>query len=130
MTVLITGAGLVGSQIARLEQEAGRTPVIFDFAPAPTRWPTSCDLDRCVIVRGDITNPLDLVRAVEQNDVTRIIHTAALGGLTIGSNAAPLTSTLVNTMGAAYVLETARILELERVVLCSSSALYLERGGR
>ena len=41
MSVLITGAGLVGSQVARLEQEAGRTPVIFDVAPradAATAW--------------------------------------------------------------------------------------------
>jgi nucleoside-diphosphate-sugar epimerase len=32
-------------------------------------------------------------------------------------------------MGAAYVLETARILQLDRVVLCSSSTLYLSLVG-
>ena len=108
MTVLITGAGLVGCQIARLEQDAGRTPVIFDFAPRPDTLADFVDLDRCEIVRGDVTNPLDLVAAVEAHGVRRIIHTAALGNLTLGSNVAPLTSTLVNTMGAAYVLENRR----------------------
>lgn len=129
MSVLITGAGLVGSQIARLEQEAGRTPVIFDVAPRPDALADFVDLDRCVIVRGDVTNPLDLVNAVESNGVRRIVHTAALGGLTPGSNAAPLTSTMVNVMGTAYVLETARILKLDRVVLASSSTLYLSLVG-
>ena len=82
-----------------------------------------------MIVRGDVTNPLDLVHAVEANGVRRIIHTAALGGLTPGSNAAPLTSTMVNTMGTAYVLETARVFGLDRVVLSSSSTLYMSLVG-
>jgi nucleoside-diphosphate-sugar epimerase len=124
MSVMITGAGLVGSQIARLEQDAGRVPVLFDFAPSPAALADFVDLDKCVVVRGDVTNPLDLVAAVEQHDVRRICHTAAYGNLTLGSNVAPLTSTLVNTMGTAYVLEIARIFGLERVVLSSSSTLY------
>ena len=123
MSVLITGAGLVGSQIARLEQEAGRTPVIFDVAPRAEALADFVDLERCVVVRGDVTEPLDLVDAVRTNGVRRIMHLAAFGGLTPGSNAAPLTSTRVNVMGTANVLEVARLLELERVVLASSSAL-------
>jgi nucleoside-diphosphate-sugar epimerase len=129
MSVLITGAGLVGSQVARLEQEAGRTPVIFDVAPRADALSDFVDVDRCVIVRGDVTSPLDLVNAVKANDVRRIVHCAAYGGLTPGSNAAPLTSTMVNLMGTAYVLETARVLGLERVVLASSSTLYMSLVG-
>jgi UDP-glucose 4-epimerase len=107
-----------------LEQEAGRTPVIFDFAPRTDALADFVDLDNCVIVRGDVTNPLDLVAAVTANNITRIVHTAAFGGLLVGSIANPLTSTMVNTMGTAHVLEVARILKLERVVLASSSTLY------
>ena len=129
MSVLITGGGLVGSQIARLEQQAGRTPVIFDMAPRTDALADFVDLDGCVVVRGDVTNPLDLVAAVQANGVTRIIHTAAYGNLTAGSNLAPLTSTLVNTMGTAYVLEIARTFGLERVVLASSSTLYMSLAG-
>jgi nucleoside-diphosphate-sugar epimerase len=36
---------------------------------------------------------------------------------------------MVNTMGTAYVLEAARVLELDRVVLASSSSLYLNLVG-
>src|SRR5581483_1440437 len=35
----------------------------------------------------------------------------------------------VNILGTANVLETARLLELERVVVCSSSAMYVMTGG-
>lgn len=129
MSVLITGAGLVGSQIARLEVEAGRRPVVFDFAPRTDALGDFLDLDECVVVRGDVCSPLDLVNAVQGNGVRRIVHTAAIGGLTIGANAAPLTSTQVNVMGSANVLEIARILELDKVVLCSSSSLYLSLEG-
>ncbi|ADP80824.1 NAD-dependent epimerase/dehydratase family protein [Pseudofrankia inefficax] len=129
MTVLITGGGLVGCQIARLEQEAGRAPVIFDFSPRTEALGEFVDLERCTVVRGDVTNPLELVATVTGYGITRIIHTAAFGGLTAGSNTAPLASTLVNTMGTAYVLEVARVLGLERVVLCSSSTLYMSMEG-
>ena len=129
MSVLITGAGLIGSQIARLEQEAGRTPVIFDVAHRPDALADFVDVDRCVLVKGDVTSPLDLVDAVVSNGVRRIVHTAAHGGLTPGSNAAPLTSTKVNVLGTAHVLETARILKLDRVVLASSSTLYMSLVG-
>jgi len=129
MSVLITGAGLVGSHIARLEQEAGRTPVLFDFAPRPEALADFVDLDKCVLVRGDVANPLDLVAAVKANGVTRIINTAAFGGLTVGSKMAPYTSTQVNVMGAANVLEIARIMGLERVVQVSSSVLYVFSDG-
>ena len=98
--------------------------VIYDVAPRTEALADFVDLSRCVVIRGDVCNPLELVAAVKENGVRRIIHAAAFGGLTAGSNVAPLTSTWVNTMGTAYVLETARVLGLDRVVLCSSSTLY------
>ncbi len=35
MAILITGSGLVGSQIARFEVERGELPVILEIAPQP-----------------------------------------------------------------------------------------------
>lgn len=126
---MITGGGLIGAQIARLEQQAGRHPVIFDVAPNRSALGEFLDLDRCTVVRGDVLHPLDLVDAVSGNDVRRIIHTAAFGGLTVGSAAAPLTSTHVNVIGTANVLEVARVLGLERVVLSSSGAIFVSFAG-
>jgi nucleoside-diphosphate-sugar epimerase len=129
MSVLITGAGLIGVQIARLEQEAGREPVVFDVAPNRDALSDFLDMDRCAVVKGDVLNPLDLVAAVTQHGVRRIVHTAALGGLTMGSRVAPLVSTHVNVVGSANVLEVARVLELERVVLASSTANFVSSVG-
>ncbi len=129
MSVLITGAGLVGAQVARLEQEAGRTPVLFDVAPNTRALSDFVDLDKCVIVRGDLLSPLDLVGAIKRHGVTRIAHTAAFPNLTAGALIAPLATVQVNILGTAHVLEAARLLELERVVVCSSSAMYVTTGG-
>jgi nucleoside-diphosphate-sugar epimerase len=129
VTVLITGGGLVGSQLARLEVEAGRCPVIFDSAPRVDALADIVDVERCVVVRGDVTRPFDLVAAVEQHRVRRIVHTAAYGGLTAGGRQAPLATTEVNVLGTAHVLEVARLFGLDRVVLASSSTLYASLEG-
>jgi nucleoside-diphosphate-sugar epimerase len=129
VSLLITGVGLVGAQVARLEQEAGRTPVLFDVAPNRRALGDFVDLDKCVVIRGDLLNPLDLVAAVRNHGVTRIAHTAAYPNLTAGALVAPLAAVQVNILGTAHVLEVARVLGLERVVVCSSSAMYLMSGG-
>ena len=129
MSLLITGVGLVGAQIARLEQEAGRVPVLLDLAPNRVALADFVDLDKCVVIRGDLLNPYDLVAAIRQNGVTRIAHTAAYPNLSAGALQAPLAAIQVNIVGTANVLEAARLLELERVVVCSSSGVYLMAGG-
>ncbi len=129
MSVLVVGAGLVGCQVARLEQDAGREPVVFDVAPRAKDLADILDLDRCTVVRGDILNPLDLVAAIRDHGVRRIVHTAAYAGLVAGGRAAPLTATMVNFLGSAHVLEAARLLDVERVVVCSSSTLYVFMSG-
>jgi UDP-glucose 4-epimerase len=115
--------------VARLELDAGRTPVLFDVAPNRRALADFVDLDKCVVVRGDLLNPLELVGAVKANGVDRIAHTAAYPNLTLGGLVAPLASIQVNILGTAHVLETARLLDLERVVVCSSSAMYVTTGG-
>jgi nucleoside-diphosphate-sugar epimerase len=129
VSLLITGVGLVGAQVGRLEQEAGRTPILFDIAPNRRALDDFVDLDNCVVIRGDLLNPLDLVAAVRNHGVTRIAHTAAYPNLTIGAEQAPLAAVQVNILGTTHVLEIARLHELERVVVCSSSGVYLTTGG-
>jgi nucleoside-diphosphate-sugar epimerase len=129
MTVLITGAGLVGTQVARLEVEAGRTPVLFDIAPRLESIHDVVAADGCVVVRGDILEPFELMRACRDNEIQRIVHTAAYPGLTLGANLAPIAAARLNIMGTMNVLEAARVLALERVVVCSSSALYGSMSG-
>lgn len=125
MGVLITGAGLVGCQAARILVEQGETPVLFDIAPQMDNIARIVDPAKVRLVKGDVLEPLDLVKVVKEQDIDRIIHTATLFGLTAGMQQKPHAGIKLNVMGTANVLEVARFYGIERVVFTSSSTVYL-----
>ena len=124
MAILITGSGLVGSQIARLEVERGELPVILEIAPQPEALADIVAIKEVRLVQGDVLNPLDLARIIQEEKITRVIHTAANPLLTTGAQKNPYAAVRLNIMGTMNVLEAARIFGVERVVLCSSGVLY------
>lgn len=130
MTTLVTGAGLIGSQIARILVEEGERPVLFDLAPQPDALAGIVEVRRLTVVQGDILNPLDLARAVREHGITRILHTAANLLLTVGAQQNPYAAIRVNILGTVHVLEAARTHGLGRVVVTSSAVLshYLHGG--
>src|SRR3990170_7575078 len=131
MTVLVTGAGLIGSQIARLLAGEGERPVVFDMAPQLDALAEIAPLDRLTVARGDIIDPLGLARVIREHGITRILHTAANPLLTVGAQRDPYAAIRVNIVGTVHVLEAARIFGLGRVVVTSSAVLshYLTGGG-
>lgn len=131
MAVLVTGSGLVGSQIARLLVEGGERPVLFDLAPELDAIADIVDPAQLTLVQGDVLNPLDLVRVLRAERITHVIHTAANPLLTVGAQRQPASAIRVNIMGTTNVLEAARAFGVERVVFTSSAVLahYLV-GGR
>ena len=60
MATLVIGAGLVGSQIARVLAERGETPVLMDPASQPDAIAEVVALDRVTLIKGDILRPLDI----------------------------------------------------------------------
>ena len=130
MAILIIGSGLVGSQVARILVAQGERPVILDVAPQPEALADIVEVERLIPRRGDILNPLDLVRVFREDAITRVIHTAANPLLTLGAQRDPYAAIQVNIMGTVNVLEAARIHGLERVVITSSNVLsYYLTGG-
>ena len=123
MAVLIIGAGLVGSQIARILVEEGERPVVLDLAPQPEALGHIVDVKRITLTQGDILNALDLVRVIRDEKITKVIHTAANPLLTLGAQKNPYTAIQVNVMGTVNVLEAARTHALDRVVVTSSNVL-------
>ena len=124
MTTLITGAGLVGSlAAARLLGEDDEQPVLYDVAFSMDNLAERLPLDRVTLVRGDVNDLPDLVRAIQTHGVDRVIHTA--GFLTWMVRERPYAGVRVNLVGLASVLEAARLSGLDRVVFCSSSTVYL-----
>ena len=123
MTTMITGAGLVGSQIARILVQQGEKPVLFDIAANLAALADVVEVDKVTLFRGDLLNPFDLGRVINENGITRIVHTAAYPNLGTGAQENPYGAIQVNIMGTANVLEAARLHGVERVVMISTAAV-------
>jgi nucleoside-diphosphate-sugar epimerase len=130
MTTLIIGAGLIGSQIARILVERGDTPVLMDVAAQTSAMREIVDLGKVTLVAGDVLRPLSIVDVLRTHGITRIAHTAANPLLTLGAQREPYAAINLNIMGTVNVMEAARITGLKRVVVSSSSVLnhYLAGG--
>jgi len=123
VAVLIIGAGLVGSQIARILVEQGERPVVMDFAPQPKALAEIVDLSRVRIVDGDVMRPFRLTQVIQENAITEVVHTVANPMLTLGAQRDPFAAIQLNIMGTVNVLEAARVHKLRRVVVSSSNVL-------
>ncbi len=130
MTTLVIGAGLIGSQVARILVERGEKPVLMDVAAQRESIAQIVDLDKVTLIQGDVLRPLTIVDAIKSHGITRIAHTAANPLLTLGAQREPYAAINLNIMGTVNVLEAARIVGLKRVVVSSSSVLnhYLAGG--
>lgn len=120
-TVLITGAGLIGCLTARLLVDRGDRVVLLDRHPQEAAIKSIVDSALVQLVHGDVTDYAMLEDTVKQHRVTAAIHTAAL--LSTAIRKSPLDGVRVNVLGCAHVLELARTLALERVVIASSATV-------
>ena len=124
MPILITGAGFVGTMAAaRLIAEVLDHPILYDVAFATDTLKNWLNLNEVTLVRGDVNDLPDLIRSIKDNGVDRIIHTAALHTAEVRKR--PFAGARINFMGTMTVLEAARLTDIKRVVLCSSSTIYL-----
>jgi nucleoside-diphosphate-sugar epimerase len=124
-TVLVTGGtGFIGSYTAEDLVEEGHDVVAYDLSTDPTILEKLGIAGDVEIVRGDVTDPTDVVRTVRETGATRIVHLAAL--LTTTARANPRAAAQVNVMGTNNVFEAARTLsdQVERVAWASSAAIY------
>jgi 2-polyprenyl-6-methoxyphenol hydroxylase-like FAD-dependent oxidoreductase len=64
MTTLVIGAGLIGSQVARILVERGEKPVLMDHAAQPQAIGQIVDLARVTLIQGDVLRPLSIVDAL------------------------------------------------------------------
>ncbi len=118
MAILVTGGGMVGSQVAAQLIERGDTFVIFDAAPPLHHLSTVVDLSKVKIVRRDLLSMPDLIHTIRKERIDRIIHTA--GMLLSGVRERPYDGINVNIIGTANVLEAARLEGIKRVVFTST----------
>jgi UDP-glucose 4-epimerase len=115
MSILVTGAGLIGSAAAAMLAARGDKVVLQDIR-APSALPAGVSF-----VAGDVTDA-DLVdRVIKEHSVDAILHTAAL--LSTAMRADPVRGLRVNILGTVGLLEACRRHDLRRIVLISSTTV-------
>lgn len=123
MTILVTGGtGFIGGRVARNLLSKDEPVICMDHAPNLTPFADLKDEPRLEIVQGDITHIDDLVAAIRNYGVRRIIHLAAL--LPPITETEPRLAMRINIIGTTNVFEAAARLGLERVVYASSVAAF------
>ena len=119
MAVLVTGAGLLGSQVSAALVERGETPVLYDIVYDWKSVSTTVDTGRVKAIVGDILDLPFLIDIMKRENIDRIIHTASL--LLSGVKARPYSGVKVNILGTLNILEAAKIVGAKRVVFTSSA---------
>ncbi|MGC8505476.1 MAG: NAD-dependent epimerase/dehydratase family protein [Thermoplasmata archaeon] len=123
MTTLITGGGVIGSHSAYLFQENHEDFVIMEYNPQLEAIGNIISDPEAHVVKGSVLDRNFLTETVKSHGVTRIVHTVANPMLNAGAQDNPYDAINLNIMGTANILETARKLELEKVVFLSSATL-------
>ncbi len=115
MSVLVTGAGLIGCAVAELLLARGEDIVLLDvrqpaYVPAGARF-----------VAADITDAAAIDRIIADHGVRDIVHTAAM--LSTAMRADPVRGLGVNLLGTANLLQACRQHGLRRIILVSSTTV-------
>jgi nucleoside-diphosphate-sugar epimerase len=122
MNVLITGAGLIGTHLARRIVDAGDRAVLYDLVPNRDHIGNVVGPDKAGVVAADIRDLPALIEALRKFDVDTLVHTAGLIGKRVAENT--YTGSTNNIVGTINVLEAARLMGLRRVVYVSTFGVY------
>ena len=125
--VLVTGAlGCLGAWVARCVLDDGDDVVGFDLGENRSRLELVLgdDSARVDIVKGDITDLAAVERSLDDYEITRVIHLAALQVPLVRAN--PPLGMHVNVAGTVNVFDAAsrRLDRIPCVVYASSAAVY------
>ncbi len=125
---LVTGAlGCVGAWTIKALLGDGEEPVGFDLGQDDSRLRLILDereLERVTLVPGDVTDGEALGQALDEHEITRVVHLAALQ--VPFCRADPIRGARVNVVGTVVVFESvkARLDRIPGLVYASSTAVY------
>lgn len=120
MRVLITGgAGYIGSHTAKALARAGVEPVVYDNLSTGHSWAVKWG----PLIEADLCDYQALKQAVEQYDITAVIHFAAHAyvGESVRDPRRYFLNNVINTLNLLNVLLDAGI---GRIIFSSSCAIY------
>ena len=122
MTILVTGAGLVGTSFAREALARGETIVFFDPEPRADFIDFKLGAGKAVLVRGDVRDLPALIAAVKAHGVDTIVHTAGLIGGRVQQSLSLAFD--INLGGTRNVAECVRLTGVKRLVHISTFGVY------
>lgn len=122
MNILITGAGLIGSNAARHAVDGGHKVVLFDLSPNRDYIQKIVGTGKAEVVAADMRDLPALLSALEKFNVDTMVHTAGLIGGRVQENS--YTGATNNILGTINILEAARLRKLRRVVYVSTFGVY------
>ena len=121
MTVLITGAGLIGCHTAALLAARGQRPVLLDLRPAPQAIASLLPEGSAIIESADVRDRAAMLALLQRHKIEAVVHTAA--ALSLAIRATPTLAADVNLLGTVNLLEAARSVGLRRFVFASSTTV-------
>jgi threonine 3-dehydrogenase len=120
MKLITGGLGFIGSHLARQLMQRGEEVVLLDVIRSSNL--VDDIKDEVNIVQGDLGNWAQVLDVVRKYRVNCIYHAGAL--LSASAEESPLAAYMVNANGTFYVLEAARLFDVEKVVFSSTVATY------
>ena len=122
MNILITGAGLIGSNAARHAVDNGHKVVLLDLSPNRDYIDKVVGKDRYDAVAADIRDLPAMLATLEKFTIDTVVATAGLIGSRVQENS--YTGATNNILGTINTLEAARLRRLRRVVYVSTFGVY------
>jgi len=122
MTVLITGAGLLGTAFAKHALRRGEQVVFYDPAPKHDYIDFRVGIDNVTIAAHDIRDLPALLGVVSETKPDAVVHTAGLIGPQVQRSLSNAFD--VNISGARNVAEAVRLSGIPRLVHLSTYGVY------
>jgi nucleoside-diphosphate-sugar epimerase len=125
MTVLVTGAGLVGAAFAREAIAAGERVIFIDPAPRADYLRFKLGAEGWSLVRADVRDLPALIAAMKDNKVETVLHSAGLIGSKVQDSLSAAFD--INLGGTRNVAEAVRLTGVKRLVHVSTMGVYDSR---
>ena len=122
MTILVTGAGLVGTAFAQAAIARGDDVVFIDPEPRADYLTLKLGAKGWRLERGDVRDLPGLIAVAQKAKPTAVVHSAGLIGKRVEESLT--TAFEINLRGTLNVAETVRLMGIPRLVHISTFGVY------